>query len=384
VALVLGLVVLGLLLGQWWFLMHLLRQNGRLLTRIEALEGLFEAGGAAPSSPNEVPTTQAPEGLPAGDEAPGFALTGLHGETLTLESLRAPAKPVMLIFTDPNCGPCNALLPEVGRWQEEHAQKLTLALLSRGAVEENRTKAQEHGLTNVLLQKDWEVSEAYAVRGTPSAVLIGPDGKVASPVAGGAEGIRDLLSHVRGERAQLPMQAQQPQGHPQAQGQPCPSCGKMHPNGHAAQPAERPGPKVGETAPEVRLADLEGNEVSLQEEFRGEETLVLFWNPGCSICWQKLPDLKEWEDKAPEGVPRLLVCYQLGLKRQTGRWRSPPRSSWTSNSLSGEPLELRARPLRCSWMLRARSLQTWPWEPRRFWSWPGPIGRREDLGRAGR
>ena len=71
-----------------------------------------------------------------------------------------------------------------------HAQKLTLALVSRGEVEENKTKAQEHGLSNVLLQEDWEVSEAYEVRGTPSAVLISPDGKVASPVAGGAEGMR--------------------------------------------------------------------------------------------------------------------------------------------------------------------------------------------------
>ena len=37
-ALVGGLVVLGLLVGQWWFLVHVLRQNGRLLVRVEALE----------------------------------------------------------------------------------------------------------------------------------------------------------------------------------------------------------------------------------------------------------------------------------------------------------------------------------------------------------
>jgi thiol-disulfide isomerase/thioredoxin len=161
----------------------------------------------------------------------------------------------------------------------------------------------------VLLQKDWEVSGSYEVNGTPSAVLIGSDGKVASPVAGGAEGIRALLSHAVGERAQLPMQ---PQAHGQAQeqpqGQPCPNCGKVHPNGNgAAQQAERMGPKVGEEAPKVRLADLKGEEVSLQEDFRGEVSLVLFWNPGCGFCQQMLPDLKEWESEAPEGAPRLLV-----------------------------------------------------------------------------
>jgi hypothetical protein len=91
-------------------------------------------------------------------------------------------------------------------------------------VEENKTKAKQHGLTNVLVEKDWEVSSSYEVRGTPSAVLIGPDGKVASPVAGG-EGIRSLLAHAVDERAQLSMQPQA-QGHPHAQGQlsPNPGC----------------------------------------------------------------------------------------------------------------------------------------------------------------
>jgi peroxiredoxin len=304
-----GVVVLTLLGGQWSFLIHLLRQNGRLLVRLEAMEATLAglaAGGGATASQNGTPLHQDAEGLPVGSTAPDFSLRGLHGETLTLQSFRAPGKPVMALFTDPNCGPCNALLQEVGRWQHEHAQKLSLAVVSRGEVEENKTKAQEHALTNVLLQKDWEVSGSYEVRGTPSAVLIAPDGKIASPVAGGAEGIKALLSYAVGERAQLPMQPQQPQGHPQ--GQPCPNCGKVHPNGHAAaQPTERMGAKVGEPAPEVRLADLEGKEVSLQEDFKGEDTLVLFWNPGCGFCQQMLPDLKEWEANAPEGAPRLLV-----------------------------------------------------------------------------
>src|SRR5918997_2381882 len=286
-----ALVLLGLLIAQWWLLLHLLRQNGRLLVRLEALEGRTASGGGAAAPPVE--------GLPVGEPSPTFTLEGLHGENLTLESLRSSGKPVMLLFTDPNCGPCTAMLPEISRWQEEHAEKVTLSLISRGDSEENKTKASEHGLTNVLLQRDWEVSEAYEVKATPSAVLIGPDGKVASPVARRAEGIRSLLSHAVGDRAQLPMQPQ---------GKPCPNCGKVHPNGHGiAHQAERTGPKVGEPAPEVRLADLEGNEVSLQEDFRGQETLVVFWDPGCGFCQRLLPDLKEWERNHPEGAPRLLV-----------------------------------------------------------------------------
>src|SRR5215208_4421579 len=280
-------------------LVHLLRQNGRRLVRLEAVEAtLAEDGSVLATSQNGTPVHQEAEGLPVGSEAPNFNLSGLHGATLSLEALRSSGKPVMAIFTDPGCGPCNAMLPEVGRWQEEHAYKLTLSLISRGAVEENKTRAQEHTLKNVLLQNDWEVSESYEVRGTPSAVLISPDGKVASPVAGGAEGIRALLSYAVGERAQLPMQPHQPQ----TQGQPCPNCGKVH----AAAPTVEAAQKVGEEAPEVKLPDLEGHTVELAD-FRGEKTLVLFWNPGCGFCQQMLPDLKEWEATSPEDAPRLLV-----------------------------------------------------------------------------
>jgi thiol-disulfide isomerase/thioredoxin len=152
----------------------------------------------------------------------------------------------------------------------------------------------------VLLQEDWEVCEAYEVRGTPSAVLIGPDSKVASPVAGGVEGIRVLLAYAVGERARLPMQPQQPQ----TQGQPCPNCGKVH---AAAPTAVAAAKEVDEPAPEVALTDLKGEIVELNDFGRGEKTLVLFWNPGCGFCQQMLPELKEWEANPPEGAPKLLV-----------------------------------------------------------------------------
>src|SRR5215203_1407045 len=133
-----GVLVLVLLAGQWTFLVHLLRQNGRLLVRLEAVEAtLAQGSGVVAPSENGTPVHQA-EGLPVGSEAPEFSLSGLHGETLTLGALRSSGKTVMALFTDPGCGPCNALLPDVGRWQEEHAQKLTLALISRGEVEENK------------------------------------------------------------------------------------------------------------------------------------------------------------------------------------------------------------------------------------------------------
>jgi thiol-disulfide isomerase/thioredoxin len=293
-ALISGLIVLGLLVVIGWFLVHLLRQNGRLLVRLEALEAKLVADGGMPSQ-NGVQEAQPPAGLPVGSQAPDFSLSGLHGETLTLESLGSSGKPVMLLFTDPKCGPCNALLPEVGRWQQEHAEKLSISLVSRGTPEENRTKASEHELQNVLLQEDWEVHDVYRANGTPSAVLVAPDGAIGSPVVGGAEAIRVLVSQVVAERAQLPIQ-------PATQGQPCPNCGK----GHAAAPTVPAAKNIGEPAPEVELPDLEGNTVELKN-VSIEETLVLFWNPGCGFCQQMLDDLKAWEANPPKGAPKLLV-----------------------------------------------------------------------------
>jgi len=307
VALIGSLVLLGLLVSQWWFLVHLLRQNGRLLVRLEALETRLASGDTEAAAPSQNGAHPAP-GLPVGTSAPSFSLSGLYGETLTLDALRAPGKPVILLFTDPNCGPCTALLPEIGRWQEEHAEKLTILLISRGTPEENRAKAIEHGLTSVLLQKDWEVSEAYEVRGTPSALVVRPDGAIGSPAAGGAEAIQSLVKQAVEAPAQVPLLpgALGPTAAPNGNGGPCPKCGKVHPNGNGAAQAMPAGPKVGQPAPEITLEDLEGNTVELKD-FRGEEVLVLFWNPGCGFCQQMLPDLKQWEANPPEEAPKLLV-----------------------------------------------------------------------------
>jgi methylamine dehydrogenase accessory protein MauD len=301
-ALVGGLLALGLLAVEGWFLVHLLRQNGRLLVRLETLEQSVASGETAPPETEEAPHAQPEAGLPVGTEAPTFSLQGLYGETLTLEALRARGKPVMLLFTDPNCGPCTAMLPEIGRWQQEHAEKLTISLVSRGTPEENRTKSAEHGLISVLLQEDWEISEAYQVSGTPSAVLVQSDGTIGSPLAAGPEAIQSLVIQTAEARApELPSQPQQ------TQGEPCPNCGQVHAdNGQAAQQPVPTGLEIGEPAPPLKLPNLKGKKLNLAA-FRGQKTLVLLWNPQCGFCQQMLDDLKEWEANPPEGAPKLLV-----------------------------------------------------------------------------
>jgi methylamine dehydrogenase accessory protein MauD len=143
------------------------------------------------------------EGLPVGEAAPDFELPVLQGEVLTLHSLRAPERPVMLLFIDPHCDPCKELFPDVGHWQAEHSDELTVAFVSRGEPDENATMASEYGLTEVLLQEDWKVGDAYQGDGTPSAVLVRPDGTIGGSALEGVDDMRDFLAKIVKEPAQL-------------------------------------------------------------------------------------------------------------------------------------------------------------------------------------
>ncbi|MEZ4499484.1 MAG: redoxin domain-containing protein [Thermomicrobiales bacterium] len=196
---ILGIVALLALAGLAWLVVHLLGQNGRVLLRLDALEAQMEkvgqgvpaaaAGIAAPATQPAAAPTPAPAGLPVGSQAPAFKLEGIYGETMTLDALKAQGKPIMLLFTDPGCGPCNALLPDIAKWQKQHAGVLTVSLISSGTAEANRNKAAEHGITQVLLQPNRDVSTQYKAHGTPSAVIVTANGVIDSPIAAGSAAI---------------------------------------------------------------------------------------------------------------------------------------------------------------------------------------------------
>lgn len=299
-----GVVMLAALVATLWLLWHVLQQQGRLLLRLETVEArLAEAGLAQPE--DRAP----PVGLVVGTPAPVFNLADVQGETLTLADLLTRGKPVLLLFADPGCGPCAALFPEVGRWQRDYAEKLTLAVISRGSTSANQSKVAAHGVSRVLLQQDREVQTAYQVTGTPSLVLIRPDGTIGSRLAQGGDVIRSLVGSAIGLPAlrSVPMVAT-----------------PREPNGNRAQMRPRPpAPAIGEPAPDFSLPDLEGNLVKLSD-FRGSSTLVLFWRPGCGFCQRMLADLKAWERHPPDRAPHLLVVSSESVQdNQAMELRSP-------------------------------------------------------------
>lgn len=170
--------LMALVFAQAVLLVLVLRRHGQVLARLENVHAEDEA----------------PAGLPIGSEAPELELPDLDGHLVSLAALRERRLPVLLLFSDPACGPCSALLPEVGRWQHEWTKQLTLAVVSNASLEHNRASAAEYDLTLVLSQDRHTVSLAYGALGTPMAILVDGDGRIASPVAAGEDAIAELVA----------------------------------------------------------------------------------------------------------------------------------------------------------------------------------------------
>lgn len=278
----LGLALLAGLAAGSWLALNLMQQQGRLLLRLETLEHQLATGNApryqAPTPP------EAPAGLPVGSKAPGFELPRLLEEgNLSLGELLGRGRPVMLVFSDPQCGPCNQLMPAIAGWQKELEHKVTVAFVNRGDRKANEEKAQALGLKNVLLQAKDEVADRFEVYGTPSAVFIGADGLIQYPAASGSVPMESLFRKASGDTPLTELVALAP------------------------APAEKTSPvQVGDPAPEFTLQSISGKAVQLREK-AGRRVLLLFWNPGCGFCAQMLDRLKRWEGSRDELSPELVL-----------------------------------------------------------------------------
>jgi peroxiredoxin len=129
-------------------------------------------------------------GLKGGTPAPDFRLPHIDEGDLSLSDFRGER--VLLVFSDPDCGPCDDLAPQL---QEIHLRRpeLRVLVVSRRDIEANRAKARVLGLTfPIVLQKQWEVSLKYAMFATPIGYLIDEQGIIASDVAVGVAPILAL------------------------------------------------------------------------------------------------------------------------------------------------------------------------------------------------
>jgi len=103
---------------------------------------------------------------------------------------------ILLVFSDPECGPCGELAPFLEQIHRKSHDSVVL-MVSRGDVDANRAKIERYGLTFAVgLQRQWEVSRDYAMFATPIAYLIDSEGVIGADVAVGVEAIIALSERI--------------------------------------------------------------------------------------------------------------------------------------------------------------------------------------------
>jgi peroxiredoxin len=281
-------VLLGLLwvavLSMAWFFLHMLRQNGRLLLRVEALEARISSDEGLGRAEHGL------AGLLPATPFPPFRLPSLDDGEVELEQFRGAR--VLLVHWSPDCGYCRQIAPDLAGHQERlRTRKTELVLVSYGSREANRTLVEEHGLTcRVLLQPDGATVEGFAHMGTPVAYLLDEKGRIAKPVAVGARDVPELAAQAAGHRARLQTE-----------------------RSISESRIEREGLKAGTPAPPFELPDLGGGMASLAQQ-RGRRVLLVFSDPDCRPCEELLPELARLHREHQSDELEIIMVSRGGLE----------------------------------------------------------------------
>ena len=130
------------------------------------------------------------EGLKRGVKAPSFALPNIDGTEVSLDEFIG--RRILLVFTQPGCGPCNSIIPELNRLHKEG--KLEVLTIMNGKPEACREWATK-GLLSfpALVEEDHKISRQYQIFTSPFAFLISDAGII---ISRGLVGTRQYLDFV--------------------------------------------------------------------------------------------------------------------------------------------------------------------------------------------
>jgi peroxiredoxin len=269
------------LVSLWTILYQAVRQQGRLLLRLDDLDRrLSHAGiGATPEEHG---------GHPVGTPLPSFGVPDLDGRMVSADDLRGRRS--LLVFWSPACGFCELIAADLAGLQADlSARGVQLVLVSREGAGQNRALAEEFDLTcPILLPPDDSplVREVFLHQGTPTAYLLDAAGRVARPLAVGGD---EILALARGALADRPQRVPLPGERPLSESR-----------------IERDGLKAGAPAPAFRLPDLNGGTVAL-EDYRGRRVLLVFSDPHCGPCEELAPHLVRLHRRQRDGGLAVLM-----------------------------------------------------------------------------
>ncbi len=125
---------------------------------------------------------QAAVGYKVGNTAPEFKLKTLDGKAHSLTDLRKKGH-VLLVFWAVECVYCYAHIKEFNHAHDQFKDKLTIAAINVGGEYpvEVAEYVKDNKLKYLVLSErlnNLDVGESYRVLGTPTLVLVSPQGKV--------------------------------------------------------------------------------------------------------------------------------------------------------------------------------------------------------------
>jgi peroxiredoxin len=280
-----AVVLLSLILISLWLILYqLVKQQGRMLLRLDGLEGRAQATAQGAVHPVQI----GPSGLGVGKPFEVFSLPDLEGRTVSLADFKG--RRVLIVNWSPKCGFCEMVADELAKLQSDLARRnVRLLLVSSDDADSNRELAVRHGLEcPILLLKQTKQLRPFENMGTPVAYLLDERGRVARPLAVGANEVPGLAREATaGDNGG----------------------GRRFPGERPLSESriEREGLKVGTPAPPFSLPDIHGRLTSL-EEFRGRRVLLVFTDPHCGPCDRLALDLvRLHNERGGDGLAVVMV-----------------------------------------------------------------------------
>lgn len=132
-----------------------------------------------------------------GSEAPDFTLNDINGKSLTLSSLRG--KYVILDFWGSWCIWCVRGIPNMKEYYAKYKDKFEILGIDCGDTEEKwKDAVKQHELPwlHVYNPKGSQVLKDYEVKGFPTKIIVGPDGKIVKTIVGEDPAFYTLLDEM--------------------------------------------------------------------------------------------------------------------------------------------------------------------------------------------
>jgi thiol-disulfide isomerase/thioredoxin len=138
---------------------------------------------------NQAATGLAPVSVSERDPVPRLVYPDLDGKMRLLPEV-VDGEHSLLLFWNTGCGYCRQMLPDLKTWERQPAgERRRIVLVSTGSVEQNRNMGLK---CPILIDSGFTLGRAFGASGTPSAVLVDAEARIASKLAVGRDEILAL------------------------------------------------------------------------------------------------------------------------------------------------------------------------------------------------